>query len=106
MQLSASDWQEVQRVLSQELPHTEIWAFGSRARRTAKPYSDLDLAVIQKHTLPLDVLANLHHAFAASDLTIRVDVVDWAAISERFRNVIAQDKVLLQAAHPAHHKHG
>ena len=82
IQLSASDWQEVQRVLLQEIPNTEVWAFGSRARRTAKPYSDLDLAIVQEHPLSLEALANLHHAFDSSDLTIRVDVVDWAAISE------------------------
>ncbi|WP_138511820.1 nucleotidyltransferase family protein [Rhodoferax bucti] len=106
IQLSASDWQEVQRVLCQELPHTEIWAFGSRARRTAKLYSDLDLVVVQEQPLSLETLANLRHALDASDLSIRVDVVDWAAISESFRNIIAQDKVLVQPAHPAHHKQG
>jgi len=106
VQLSTSDWQEVQRVLLQEIPHTEVWAFGSRARRTAKPYSDLDLVVIQEQPQSLESLANLRHAFDASDLTIRVDVVDWAAISESFRNIITQDKVLVQAAHPIHHKQG
>ena len=106
VQLSAADWQEVQRVLLQEIPYTEVWAFGSRARRTAKPYSDLDLVVIQDRPLSLETLANLRHAFDASDLTIRVDVVDWAAISENFRNIIAQDKVLVQPSHPAPHKQG
>lgn len=100
VQLSVSDWQEVQRVLLQEIPQIEVWAFGSRARRTAKPYSDLDLAVVQEQPLSLETLANLNHAFEASDLTIRVDVVDWAAIGENFRNIIAQDRVLLQPAHP------
>ncbi len=106
VQLSASDWQEVQRILSQELPHTEIWAFGSRARRSAKPYSDLDLAIVQEQPLSLETLANLSDALEASDLTIRVDVVDWATISESFRRAIAQDKVLVQAPHPAAHKQG
>jgi len=106
VQLSASDWQEVQRILSQELPYAEVWAFGSRARRSAKPYSDLDLVIVQERPLSLETLAKLHHAFDASDLTIRVDLVDWASISESFRNIIAQDKALLQAAHRAPHKHG
>lgn len=106
VQLSASDWHEVQRVLLQEIPHIEVWAFGSRARRTAKPYSDLDLAIVQEQPLSLETLANLRHAFDDSDLTIRVDVVDCASISESFRNIIAQDKVLVQAAHPTPHKQG
>ncbi len=35
-------------------------------------------------------------AFDTSDLTIRVDVVDWAATSETFRKIITQDKVVVQ----------
>jgi len=104
IQLSASDWQELQRVLHQAIPHTEVWAFGSRARRAAKPYSDLDLAIVQEHPLSIEALASLHHALDACDLSIRVDLVDWAAISEGFRHLIGKEKVLVQAAHPAHHK--
>jgi predicted nucleotidyltransferase len=97
IQLSASDWQETQRVLSQELPNAEVWAFGSRARRTAKPYSDLDLAIVHAHPLSLAAMATLQHAFEASDMTIHVDIVDWASASDAFRKIIAHDKVVVQA---------
>lgn len=98
IQISEPDWQEAQRVLSQEVPEWDVWAFGSRARGNAKPYSDLDLAVMTTDPLPLDRLAALTHAFDASDMTIRVDVVDWSSISEAFRQVIAADKVLVRRA--------
>ena len=100
IQISEPDWQEAQRVLSQEVPEWDVWAFGSRARGNAKPYSDLDLAVMTTDPLPLDRLAALTHAFDASDMTIRVDVVDWSSISEAFRQVIAADRVLVRRATP------
>ena len=75
-----------------------MWAFGSRAKRNAKPYSDLDLALITRQPLSLDQLASITDAFATSDLPIRVDLVDWASTSEAFRKLIEQDKVVVQHA--------
>ena len=98
IQISEPDWLEAQRVLSQEVPEWDVWAFGSRARGNAKPYSDLDLAVMTTDPLPLDRLAALTHAFDASDMTIQINVVDWSSISEAFRQVIAADKVLVRRA--------
>ena len=96
--LSAQDWQEVCRILRAQAPGVEVWAFGSRARRTAKPYSDLDLALISAQPLSLAALADINTAFEASDLPIRVDIVDWASTSDAFRAIIARDKVVVQRA--------
>jgi type I restriction enzyme S subunit len=86
------------RILRDQVPALEVWAFGSRARHTAKPYSDLDLALITRQPLALEQLAAITDAFATSDLPIRVDVVDWASASDAFRQIIAQDKVVVQKA--------
>jgi type I restriction enzyme S subunit len=72
-----------------------VWIFGSRARGVAKPWSDLDLAVITDEPLPLAVSAALAEDFSDSDLPWRVDVVDWATTSDAFRRIIERDKVLL-----------
>lgn len=98
IQIAEADWQQVQHILRTHLPDMEVWAFGSRARHKAKPYSDLDLALICKTPLSLQRLADITTAFEESDLTIRVDVVDWATCSPSFRDVIAEDKVVLQPA--------
>lgn len=94
--LPPGDWAEVQRILREQVPDTEVWAFGSRARYTAKPYSDLDLALISPQPLTLAQMADITEAFESSDLPIRVDVVDWASTSEAFRAAIAQYKVVVQ----------
>lgn len=71
----------------------QVWAFGSRARHAAKPFSDLDLAVLGLAPLSLEQLARINDAFDSSDLTIQVDVL---AISDAFKAVIHTHKVRLQ----------
>jgi type I restriction enzyme S subunit len=88
-------WGIVRDIMRRHVPGHEVWAFGSRVKGTAKPYSDLDLAVISEKPLPLEVLARLAEDFSESDLPWRVDVVDWAATSDSFRKIIERDKVVL-----------
>jgi len=90
------DWKIVRDILSKHVAQYEVWAFGSRARRTAKPYSDLDLAVITDQPLPLPVTASLANDFSESDLPWKVDVLDWSSASESFRQIIERDKVVVQ----------
>lgn len=89
-------WEIVRSILQTHVPQFEVWAFGSRAQWTAKPYSDLDLAVISTAPLSLAVSAALADAFAESDLPWRVDVVDWATTSASFRKIIERNKVVVQ----------
>lgn len=89
-------WQIVRNILRRHVPQYAVWAFGSRAKWAAKPYSDLDLAVITDKPLPLSVSAALADDFSESDLPWKVDVVDWAATSESFREVIERHKVVVQ----------
>ena len=89
-------WDIVRGILQTHVPQYEVWAFGSRAKGTAKPYSDLDLAVITEQPLALSDRAALLDAFAESELPWRVDVVDWASTSESFRRIIERDRVVVQ----------
>lgn len=67
----------------------------------AKPYSDLDLAIISKQPIPLPLMAEVAEAFSESDLPWKVDLVDWAATSERFRQVIAAQKLIIKPVYQA-----
>jgi type I restriction enzyme S subunit len=86
----------VREVLQHYLPGYEVRVFGSRARHTAKPYSDLDLAVMTNMPLSLEVQARINDAFAESDLPWRVDLLDWAATSDAFRDAVERDYVVVQ----------
>ena len=94
--ITPHDWDEVRRILNQCIPELEVWAFGSRVKGAAKPYSDLDLAVISEEPLSLATMGELCDRLDDSDLTIEVDVVDWAAADQSFRKIILRDKVVVQ----------
>ena len=85
----------VREILRKHVPHHLVWAFGSRARHKAKPFSDLDLAIITEQPLSLALSASLSEDFSNSDLPWKVDVVDWATTGESFRQIIERAKVVL-----------
>ena len=95
--ISPGDLKIVRDILRKHVPDCEVWAFGSRAKWTAKTYSDLDLAVITDTPMSFEVSGALREDFSESDLPWRVDIVDWATTSEAFRRVIEQDKVMVQS---------
>ena len=97
LQLTADELSIVQHILQTIVPHYEVWVFGSRAKGTAKPYSDLDLAVITAEPLDLQTHADLVDAFSESDLPWKVDIVDWATTSDNFRKIILQKYLVIQA---------
>ena len=94
--VSDKEWRIVQDILASILPHREVWAFGSRAQFTAKPYSDLDLAVIGQQPVSLANMADLSDAFSNSDLPYKVDVVDWATTSEPFKKIVEVHHVVVR----------
>lgn len=91
-------WTVVSDILHRRVPHYEVWAFGSRARKKAKPYSDLDLAIITDLPLSLDIGAALRDELSESDLPWKVDIVDWASTDDVFRDVIRRGKVIVKRA--------
>lgn len=89
-------WGIIRSILSAHVPQWPVWAFGSRATGRAKPYSDLDLAVVTTRPLDLAHIAAMAEAFSESGLPWKVDIVDWSTTSERFRRIIERDRVVLQ----------
>jgi type I restriction enzyme S subunit len=88
----------VRDILCRHLPDREVRTFGSRVNGLARPFSDLDLAIMGEVPLPLSLIAALAEAFSESDLPFKVDLVDWAAISPQFRQIIAEKYLLLEQA--------
>ena len=86
----------VRDILHRYVPDRKVLAFGSRAKKTARQYSDLDLTVVGDEPLSLDIEASLAEAFRESDLIFKVDVVDWAKTSPAFREIIARNAVVVQ----------
>lgn len=78
----------VLRILNEIVPDRDVQAFGSRVTGKAKPFSDLDLAIMGDEPLSLETRAQLEEAFSASDLPWKVDVLDWTQADENFQRII------------------
>lgn len=92
---------EVRSILQLNVPDRPVHAFGSRVSGNAKPFSDLDLAIMGETPLDFRQLSALKDTFAESNLPFRVDVVDWATTSETFRGIIAAKYEVLCNGVPA-----
>lgn len=98
LHLNSHDQPELERIVKSLSPDYEIWAFGSRVEGKEKEYSDLDLAVKSDKILTLSQLADLRNAFDESNLTIKVDIIDWSSVSEDFRKNIKKNYVVIKKA--------
>jgi uncharacterized protein len=96
VQLDARHRKIVLDILEEFTPQDEAWIFGSRAKGTAKKYSDLDLVLVGQTQLDLQKRTQLSNAFEDSNLPFFVDIVDWHCTSESFRRIIEQSKVILK----------
>ena len=88
MDLSPQSVDIIKKIMQEYVPGCEVRVFGSRVNGTAKKYSDLDLVIVGKEKIPTRKMNALREAFEDSDLPIRVDVLDWHAISSDFRVII------------------
>jgi predicted nucleotidyltransferase len=79
---------QVRAIVRRHLQRGEVYAFGSRVSGRARRFSDLDLMIKREAAVPWQTLADLRESFEASTLPILVDVVDWNACSETFRQEV------------------
>lgn len=86
--LRPSDFLLLQKLLRRYIPDREVRLFGSRVKGTAKPSSDIDLAIMGDKVPSRVVIANLASALSASKLPFRVELTIWAETSKEFRRVI------------------
>jgi predicted nucleotidyltransferase len=68
-----------------------VFVFGSRAKNSAKPLSDLDLCL--KNNYDKSTIRKIQDAFEESDLPFKVDIVVWSELSDSFKNHIESDLV-------------
>ena len=93
--LSGKDRKIILELLKKHVPGIKVWAYGSRVKWTAKPASDLDIAVFiadgQKERL-----SALREAFEESSLPFRVDLFAWDNIPVEFHKNILEKYYVLQ----------
>ncbi|HCC84016.1 TPA: hypothetical protein DEP96_04170 [Candidatus Uhrbacteria bacterium] len=85
----------IKDIFAKYLPNTKVALYGSRARGTKKPYSDIDLCIMSDVPIADRTLSQLKDAMSESDLPVRVDITDWATTSPSFQQIIAADNEVL-----------
>ena len=97
--ITAEQRETILMLLDRHLPDTAAWVYGSRAKWTSRPQSDLDLAVFATPEQDSQVAA-LREAFEESDLPFRVDLFVWDKVPESFRPEIERNHVVLGREEP------
>ena len=92
--ITAEQRKTILTLLERYLPSVEAWAYGSRAKWTARPESDLDLVVLATPEQKGQV-ASLREAFEESDLPFRVDLFVWDEVPDSFRDKIEKNHTVL-----------
>ena len=92
--ITAKQRKTVLALLARHLPNTTAWVYGSRAKWTSRPQSDLDVVVFATPEQSVRV-GELREAFEDSDLPFRVDLFVWDAVPEKFQERIETDHVVL-----------
>lgn len=86
----------VRGVIDSVIPGAQVHVFGSRATGRARPFSDLDLLVVEPARLSWLQRADLRDRFEASDLPFRVDVVEAEGLPEGMAERVASESVSLR----------
>ena len=94
--ITAKQRQTVLALLARHLPSTTAWVYGSRAKWTSRPQSDLDMVVFATPEQASRV-SDLEEAFEESNLPFRVDLFVWDAVPDQFRKKIEREHVVLLA---------
>ena len=92
--IRADDRRTLLALLQRHLPGTAAWVYGSRAKWTSQPQSDLDIVVFATPEQRRQV-GDLREACEESSLPFRVDLFVWDDVPDSFRSRIEADHVVL-----------
>ena len=75
-----------------------VKVFGSRYKGTPKRFSDLDMVLFWSEKINPFLLQEIKQDFQDSDITIRVDLIDWNGIDSEMKSIITNQgsEILLE----------
>ena len=85
----------LREILLSHIPDTQVLVFGSRVQGTARPFSDIDLALNTEHPIEPNILESLKDALSLSDLPFLVDIVELCRVTPEFRERVLKSSILL-----------
>lgn len=81
-------------IIHDKLPSCHVYLFGSRARGTNYPGSDIDIALDTGSKINIRFIGDIKEAIEESSIPFFVDIVDFHAVSSEMREQIRKDGIL------------
>jgi uncharacterized protein len=85
---------ELISIIHHHIPKCSIYLFGSRARNTHRPGSDIDLAIDAKKIITRRIIANILEEIDESTIPFCVDIVDINAVDQAMKEQILTERTL------------
>ncbi|MBN8505317.1 MAG: nucleotidyltransferase domain-containing protein [Burkholderiales bacterium] len=95
LQLSPAHQALLLGVVRAVLPQARLAVFGSRATGRSRPFSDLDLLLLEPPRLSWEQRLALQEGLEASELPFRTDIVEATALPEGMRERVLAESILL-----------
>lgn len=86
--------EELIAIIKKHIPQAKIYLFGSRARKTHHPGSDIDIALDAGIVLDRGIIGEIKEEIENSTIPFFVDIVDLQAVSEQMREQILKEGIL------------
>lgn len=93
MNILPADQKELLLILKKYLPHTKIYLFGSRAKGTYNPGSDIDIALDNNSPIDWSILGAIKEEIADSNILLFIDIVDMNDVSDEIKKQIIRDGI-------------
>ena len=94
LDITAAERRTVRALLQRHLPGATAWVYGSRAKWTSTPRSDLDVVVFSTPE-QLRHVGDLREAFEESNLPFRIDLFVWDEVPESFKAHVEAHHVVI-----------
>jgi len=92
--MKKQDKETIIKIIKQLLPQSNIYLFGSRARKDNQPESDIDIAIDNNQKIDLYDLSIIKENIEESTIPFTVDIVDLNAVSDDLKKQILKDGIL------------
>lgn len=85
------------KLLTVLFPNAKIYLFGSRARGTERPESDIDIAIDIGSIIHFLELAKARNIVEALYIPQKIDIVDLTSVDKEMREIILKEGILWKA---------
>ncbi len=82
-------------IIIKYLPDAKVYLFGSRAKGTAKPHSDFDIAIEWKEKIPFYTMARIREELDKLPTLKSFDLIDLKIVSSSFVETVRKTGVIL-----------